>query len=388
MGSKNNLLATGLAIFSMFFGAGNLIFAVSLGKEFQSQTPLALSGFLLTAVCLPVLGVVSMVRCKGSYHLFFDRIGRKQGLLLSLFAYLIIGPMVAMPRIVTLSFDMVKPYANLSLPLFTFFFMAVVFSLSLKEGQILNILGKWISPLLILSLLATVILGLFFQGNVESMHLDSGDLLIKNIQSGYATLDFLTSMFFASIVITILKKNGSKNDSEKELGLFSLKASIFGMAILAFVYICLASLGALHLSSTELLNPAESLAKVFSVVLGGRGAILMALVILLACLSTIIALSALSAEYLREELNLSKLPYSTCLFGVLLFSACISVVGLNDILTYSKPFIDVIHPLVIALACIHLIEIKKKLPFVGSFFILLSLLSLYWQSDNLLDLFN
>ena len=357
--AEKKLIPTGLAIFSMFFGAGNLIFAVSLGREFQNQIGIALMGFIVTAVLLPILGVVSMVNCDGSYHRFFDRIGHFPGLILSFFTYLIIGPLVAMPRIITLSQSMFEPYAPwLTMPIFSLLFILLTFALSVKETQILDILGKFISPLLIISLIITCVIGLSQPGSFEALDQPASSILATNLMYGYSTLDFLTSMFFASIVITILKKNQVRNDnlSSPTIAWFGFKATCIGMGILGLVYICLATLGAMHSSSAQDINPAQTLSHVFQVVLGTKGAFLMVLVVSLACLSTIIALAALSAEYLRETFNWSSLPYPLALAGVLVFSGIISIFGLSDILAYSKPLIDIAHPLVIILAVLHLLD--------------------------------
>lgn len=366
--SQSKLLPTGLAIFSMFFGAGNLIFAVNLGREFQNQVAIALIGFIITAVLLPILGVVSMVNCGGSYQKFFDRIGHIPGLVLSFFAYLIIGPLVAMPRIITLSQSMFEPYVPwLTMPIFALLFILLTYLFAVKETRILDILGKFISPLLILSLVITCGIGLSQPGSFESLNQPATFILATNLMYGYSTLDFLTSMFFASIVITILKKNQGmdprireedRNETTSSLSIawFGFKATCIGMFILGIVYICLATLGALHASSTMTMNPAQTLSHVFQVVLGSEGAFLMVIVIFLACLSTIIALSALSAEYLRETLDWQSLPYPVALGGILVFSGLISIIGLTDILKFSKPLIDIAHPLVIILAFIHLAD--------------------------------
>ena len=120
---NSSMLFTGLAIFSMFFGAGNLIFAVNLGVQYGSQTWIALIGFLITAVLLPVIGIISSLLFNANYKTFYGRLGKNTGFLLSFICFLVIAPLVAMPRIVTLTHTMLHIYfPKLSLPIFSIIF--------------------------------------------------------------------------------------------------------------------------------------------------------------------------------------------------------------------------------------------------------------------------
>ena len=52
-----SVMVVGLALFSMFFGSGNLIFPLMLGAKYQNYFYLCALGFTLTAVLLPTLGL-------------------------------------------------------------------------------------------------------------------------------------------------------------------------------------------------------------------------------------------------------------------------------------------------------------------------------------------
>ena len=58
-------LLVGLTLFSMFFGAGNLIFPPFLGVQAGVDMPAALAGFLVTAVGFPILGVMAVAESGG-----------------------------------------------------------------------------------------------------------------------------------------------------------------------------------------------------------------------------------------------------------------------------------------------------------------------------------
>ena len=95
--SSSQRLLVGLTLFSMFFGAGNLIFPPFLGVEAGSDTPAALAGFLLTAVGFPILGVMAVAE-SGGLTALAERVEKRFAFLFTLLIYLSIGPCLAIPR--------------------------------------------------------------------------------------------------------------------------------------------------------------------------------------------------------------------------------------------------------------------------------------------------
>ena len=150
---QSKSITVGLAIFSMFFGAGNLIFPLYVGLQSGNLNLWGVSGFIVTGVILPLLGLIAIILFNGDYNAFFNRIGKEPGFFLLLFCMLIIGPFVAMPRIVTLSHIMVAPFlANIPLVVFTILFLGCTYLGTYKESKIINLLGNYISPALLISL--------------------------------------------------------------------------------------------------------------------------------------------------------------------------------------------------------------------------------------------
>ena len=58
--SKSQYVAIGLMLFALFFGAGNLIFPVSMGQAAGENVWWAVLGFCLTGVGMPLICVVAM----------------------------------------------------------------------------------------------------------------------------------------------------------------------------------------------------------------------------------------------------------------------------------------------------------------------------------------
>ena len=108
--SRNKMLLVSFMLFSLFFGAGNLIFPPFLGQNAGSHTPVAMLGFLATAVVLPVLGVVVVARFDGLDRLG-QQVGKRFAIVFTLLIYLSIGPGLGIPRAASVPFEMaVAPY--------------------------------------------------------------------------------------------------------------------------------------------------------------------------------------------------------------------------------------------------------------------------------------
>ncbi len=369
---QSHTVTTGLAIFSMFFGAGNLMFPIKLGQIAGNQTIYAISGLLITAVLLPLLGLVSIILFNGSYNSFFNRMGKVPASIAIFFCMLIIGPLVAMPRIVTLSHIMIAPFiGDISLPIFTLLFLGLTFLGTYKESRILDLLGYVISPALLISLAIIIVKGFWFAQTTTSTNLTPSGAFLEGLTTGYMTLDVLGAIFFSSVVLNILKKNiASNNHSTSAFALTSLYAGLIATTILAFIYIAMSYLGAYY--GTDLMNINEG--QIFSVVssriLGANAAIIIAIAVLMACYSTIVALAAVFSEYIQKTILRNRISFPVALFATLLLTAITSNLGLSSILTLSKPIILITYPSLIVLTLMNIgyklfdIKILKPIIFI------------------------
>src|ERR1700742_4703721 len=150
---NSTTFVTGLAIFSMLFGAGNLMYPLKVGMVSGELNWLGMLGFFITAICLPLTGLIAMILFDGNYETFFNRVGKIPGELLIFSCMMIIRPVLAIPRITTLSHTMMAPFMpilNVITPLnsfiFSLIFLGVTFLATYRENKIVSILGNVISP--------------------------------------------------------------------------------------------------------------------------------------------------------------------------------------------------------------------------------------------------
>ncbi len=358
--SRSHLVSIGLAIFSMLFGAGNLIYPIMVGMTSGHNITFGLIGFLLTSVCLPIAGLIAMILFEGNYVEFFNRLGRWPGRTALFICMAGIGPLVAIPRTVTLSHIMVAPYLPNSLQsldyyssfIFALIFLTITFVITFRENRIIHILGYFISPLLIFSLLIILLTGLFEAEYVVPTSLSPYCSFATNLVRGYETLDLLACIFFSSIVIHILKNTlGNKiSYSHNALALIGFKAGTIGVALLGVVYIGLSLLGMFYGHNLEHANAGEIFQIISYKILGKHGGLLIGTAVLMACVSTAIALSAVFAEYIQYTLSRNRIGYVPALIITLLLCLPLSTFGLGKVLWITAgPIVYIGYPMLITL---------------------------------------
>lgn len=358
---QNHTISTGLAIFSMLFGAGNLIFPLAAGMQSGSQAILGVGSLLVTAVLLPLVGFLGMILYDGNYQQFFERLGKIPGEIFIFACMMVIGPIVAIPRITTLSHTMLAPYlsfvgldqiAPYTSLIFAIIFLGITFLLAFRENNIVNILGYVISPLLLIALIVIIVKGLLNADEIIPNMQPAGDIIKKNLLRGFETLDLLGTIFFSAMIFTILKRTmGKKFETNQRLRMtVSLKSGTIGIVLLGLVYCGMGFLGAYHGHGLDTLNEGALFREISTRILGVHGALVIAIAVLMACLSTSIALGAVVAEYLQKTIAKNKISFVTSLAIVLLLCLPLSIFGLDAVLALTGGAITFIgYPILITL---------------------------------------
>jgi branched-chain amino acid:cation transporter, LIVCS family len=344
-------LTTGLAIFAMLFGAGNLIFPLKMGVVTGTNVGISLIAFILSGVLIPLLGLISIALFDGDYRAFFYRIGKMPGTLLIFFCMLTIGPLLVMPRIVDLTYELMKPFLGhmVSILPFSIAFAVLTFICCYKKNAIVDLLGKILSPLKLLTLFTIIGIGFWTRQPALDTGITAGNAFLKSFEWGYNTLDLLATIFFGYIIISVLKRNAS-HTSTHSLARVLLRGGLIGGALLAIVYAGIAYLGAFH---GQGLNPTLNAGKLFIVtmmrIVGSHGAFFIGATVFVACLSTLIALASVLSEYLRSDISRNKLSYIAALALVLITTTLVAQFELGPLLEYSEPLLLIVYPVLIVL---------------------------------------
>ena len=370
LGVQSNLLI-GSLLFGLFFGAGNLIFPVHLGQLAGANTLSATIGFLLTGVGLPIIGVVASALSRSeSLYEMAKPVSKTYGILFTCALYLTIGPLFAIPRTATVAFEVgltaFVTEANLPLALFVFsllFFAATLFY-ALRPGRILDWVGRYLTPafvgLLSILIIATVVRPMGNPVNYPALGDYAIQPLFTGIIDGYNTMDALASLAFAIIIISNIEKLGVTDPKRKAIE--TLKSGIVCLVGMGVIYSALAYMGATSLGSVESgANGGIILASVSKHYFGLFGQVLLAAIVLVACLKTAIGLITACGQMFSEMFP-NSLSYNQYAIAFTFVSFAIANFGLETIIQLSLPVLMFLYPLAIVLIILSLLNpvIKKQ----------------------------
>lgn len=356
---QSNTLSTGLAMFSMFFGAGNIVFPLALGQYAQDQNFWAILGLLITAVGVPFLGLIAMTLFDGNHKYFFKRIGKIPGFLMTLFIMGLIGPFGAMPRVIALSYSTAKLFfLSIPLPIFSLSACVLIYVLTYKRNRLLEILGYVLTPLLITSLLILIVKGVLSSPAAVPAEDSALSIFVQGLREGYNTMDLMGAFFFSSVVILCLKKELHPEDQKdfRALITMTLKASCIGAGLLALVYFGISYVGAFNSESLSQIPQDEMIGTISIQILGTFGAAITIVAVSLACLTTAIALAAVFAEFLHEDIFLKKINYPISLILTLITTFFMSTLNFVGIMRILAPILMICYPALITLSLINILH--------------------------------
>ncbi|WP_313344916.1 branched-chain amino acid transport system II carrier protein [Lacrimispora sp.] len=351
--SVQKRILIGLTLFSMFFGAGNLIFPPFLGSLAGTSTWTAMIGFGITAIGFPVLGVVAVARAGGFFYLA-ERVHPRFAFVFTLLNYLSIGPCLAIPRTASTSFEMaVVPFlgsGNLQVAqiFYSAAFFVIAFVVALNPDKLTERLGKVLTPVLL------VLIVVIFAGSLIKppglygtpiKEYASGPL-VKGFLDGYLTMDTIAALNFGIVISLNIKGMGVKKDSVV-VG-ETINAGFVAGGILLLVYGALAHVGAVTGGAFgPAQNGAQTLNQAVSFLYGKTGLVMLAVVFFIACLNTCIGLISCCSKYFCTIVP--GIGYRTWAVIFALSSFVISNVGLTKILQISVPVLSAIYPVAIVL---------------------------------------
>ena len=372
--SGRELLFIASLLFGMLFGAGNLIFPVSLGQKAGNTVALATLGFCITGVGLPLLAIIAMARTESaSMAELASKGGKNFSTFFSCLLYLCIGPLFAIPRTASVSFQVgLYPFigeANhkMGLLIFTLLFFLAALYFSLRPGNILTYVGKILNPLF-LFFLGILLLTAFLHpmGAIQSLP-PTGEYaknsFVTGLLEGYNTLDVVGALAFGNILIETVKNRGAKDG--KEVSRLSIVSGSITTVMMATLYFALAFTGAGSRALFSIQdNGGDALHSISTHYFPRFGGVLLGLIICLSCLKTAVGLiTAISMAF--TEIFPKGLKYRNLVFVFTFFSFAISNLGLSRIIQYTVPALYFIYPMSIVLILLCLIgehfQFEKKI---------------------------
>ncbi|MCH9626823.1 MAG: Branched-chain amino acid transport system 2 carrier protein [Chlamydiales bacterium] len=362
---KPSIWATGLAMFSMFFGAGNIVFPLALGQLTQNKSFFGVSGLIITAVFVPLMGLLAMLLFNGDYMAFFRRIGRLPGSIVAVMILGMIGPFAGIPRCITISFSTLNAFGleeikGVNLTTFSLVSCFVIFLFTFKPNKILTLLGYVLTPVLLLSLGFILVKGLFQMPSAEASSYTGWQTFSMGVLEGYNTMDLLAAFFFSSVVLLCLRKGQSIKEvsvqNSRRLITVACIGSLIAASLLALIYLCFSHIAAGY--SRDLSNAAnhEMLGTLAYQILGPYAGMIASVAVSFACLTTEIALTAVFAEFLHETVFKEKLPFSVSILLTLSLAFLVSTLHFEGISAFMGPILKVCYPALILLSVLNILH--------------------------------
>lgn len=357
-------LLIGSLLFGLYFGAGNLIFPIELGQNSGYNLYKVVLGFIISGVGLPLLGVVASAISKNdSLFEMGKTVSDKFAYIFTTALYLTIGPFFAIPRTSTVAFEVgiasniSEKNTKLFLLIFSLVFFITVLAFALKPGKVMDNIGKILTPTFLILLSVLVILAIVKPmgplGQIKPRQKYQNNPLFVGILDGYNTMDALASLAFAIIIISSIRKLGVKDSNQ--IAKETLKSGIICLFAMSTVYVSLAFMSSSSVKIMKLGNNGGIiLSNISFYYLGNFGKILLAAIVIIACLKTAIGLIIACSE-IFIQMYPNSLSYKTYAIIFTLISFLIANLGLQNIITLSIPVLMYLYPLAIVLIFLSLL---------------------------------
>ncbi len=359
--SRSQIVYASFMLFSIFFGAGNMIFPPSLGQQAGTQAPLALLGFSLTDAGLAALGIIAVVKAGNNMDDLVGRAGRRFGILLSMSIYMLIGPLFAIPRTGAVSFEVgIVPFLPegssrfVPMLLYSAVFFAVTFFFSLKPTKIIDIVGKVMSPILLLSILlifVTAMLNPLGEVVEPAVEYKNGPF-VEGLLQGYLALDGFGAPIFAIIIVDIFKDKGVTD--RKGIIRYTCIVGLIAAALLCLVYGELCMIGAQTSGMSPFANGGVLLSYAVHSMFGKWGNIVLGIAMVMACLTTSIGLTTSFGDYFSKRYP--NLKYRNIIGVVCVFTWVVSNVGIDMLMHLVLPILVVLYPLLTVLVLLSFFD--------------------------------
>ena len=358
-----DLFVIGFALFAMFFGAGNLIFPPYLGLISGPQWWVGFLGFTITDAGLGLLAIIALSKYDGNLNVLASRVNKTFAIIISTAIILCIGPFLATPRTAATTYEIgILPIFGESVNryLFSVVFFIIACLLSIRPSKVVDIVGKFLTPSLILCMAVLIVKGIVSPiGEIANTTMID-NVLEKGITDGYQTMDAIAGCMFALVVLNAVK---TRNYSSQKLEIkATILSGIIAAVCLAIIYGGLLYLGA-QTSSLGIYDintdNTRLLVDITNRVLGGVGVYILAIITALACLTTAIGLISAAGNFFNE-LSKGKISYEIIVVICSVVSCAISVLGVSQIIKISAPILQILYPCAMTIVLIGLFNEKIK----------------------------
>jgi LIVCS family branched-chain amino acid:cation transporter len=344
----------GFAIFAMFFGSGNLVFPLKIGQLAGNSWMFGFLGLFITAILLPFLGLFVIKLHNGNYISFFAEGGKLATIILPLFTLSLLGSFGVVPRCITVAHGGINYlFSDFSLPLFSLLFSVLTYLICLKDHIMINVLGKWMSPILLISLGILIAVGIVHAPDTLPP-VNTTTAFTQGFLTGYQTMDLFAAFFFSALIFRQIQAILPKTNDPLVIIKAALKPSIAGAAMLAVVYLGFVFMGAHYGDMIKTVDPELMLPTIATHILCSSAALIIGAAMVFSCLTTAVALNNIYARYIVDSLKLTPSVFPWVLLATTAAAFMISLLDFKGIAGFLSPILDVSYPGLIVLTALSI----------------------------------
>ncbi|AMB94380.1 branched-chain amino acid transport system II carrier protein [Aerococcus sanguinicola] len=362
-----DIIIIGFALFAIFFGAGNLIFPPYLGVLGGENWVNAAFGFLMSDPLFPILGVLVTIALGGRADDLGRRVHPKFGIILAGISVVLIGPLFSVPRTGATTHEVFVQSLWPDAPIWitSLIFFSLTAYLALNPSKVINNIGKYLTPAIIIILTVLVISAIINPvGTPPASQIDH--TFAYGFREGYQTMDALAASILASVVMSELKQRGyTDKKTQMKAGVL---VGIVAFALLAVVYLSLTYAGS---TVSSLFTIADDRTVVFTgtvaQILGPYGNLIMGICVTLACLTTAVGITSACASFFVGQ-SKGRWTYQAVTLTCVAIEFVISLVGTTRIIDFASFVLTLIYPIVMVLIIFSLFDrhIKYNTTYTGA----------------------
>ncbi|MCC3868758.1 branched-chain amino acid transport system II carrier protein [Terrisporobacter mayombei] len=359
--SIGTLFFMGAALFSMHFGSASMTWPMNWGKESGSSVFVAFAGAFLTALLLPLLAYVALVRGNGTYNSLAKNIMPKFGPVFTTMTILLLGPLYAVPRMSASSWDGIVQATGLNtnskipIILFSIVFYLITYWFLSGRSDTMDKISKILFPVLVIIVICIIGKGLLTPiSTTWAPKSYDNSAFSYGFTGGYATGEILCALVFGIVILNNLKVKGVTPD---KMNKNIIKVGILGIGMLTLSHLGHMIIGA---STGGISGPTGDLTyvklytKVAFLLLGNVGGVLYCIALTIASLTTAVGITAAAAEFFEDVSN-KKLSYKKSVIIICVSSTIMGALGLENILAYVGPLLDSMSPPLIILTLYYVL---------------------------------
>ncbi len=378
MNKTKEILITGFALFSLFFGAGNLLLPPLLGYNAGGNWVWVTIGFMITAVVIPIFGILAHAKLQGTMFDFGKKVSPFFSTMYCILVY-VISISIPSPRTAAATHEIaIFPNFGTSPLLTSSVYFTLVLVFVLNRSKILNLIGKYLTPFIVAILILVICIGLF-SSNVAMNISAFSTPIVDGILEGYQTFDAIGAVVVGGVIIISLKLKG--NIKATALKTIIRKSGFIAGFGLFLIYAGLIAVGAFYgkeifidgsLSSD--MQRATLLRGVSIAALGNIGNAFLSVLIALACFTTAVGIITGTADYFKGLFHDSQLAYNSvavlgCLIGI-----GFGQLDFHTIIMIALPVLMFIYPITIVLILLNVLPEKYATNTVFKFVVLITFL--------------